>query len=67
MDELGRDWLRTGTLSAEDGSRLVTLIAQLRGIYRRHMAVEDNEVFPVAAAALSAAALREVASEMASR
>ena len=43
---LGRLWLRDGALPPEQASRLLTLLVQLRDLYRHHIATEDNEVFP---------------------
>jgi hemerythrin-like domain-containing protein len=67
VDNLGQLWLRDGTLRAEQASRLLTLLVQLRDLYRHHIATEDNEVFPTAAAALSAADREAIGGEMASR
>jgi hemerythrin-like domain-containing protein len=67
VDNLGRLWLRDGTLSPEQVSRLLALLIQLRDLYRHHIATEDNEIFPAAAAALSAADRQAIGSEMASR
>jgi hemerythrin-like domain-containing protein len=67
IDDLGRFWLREGMLLPEHASRLLTLLVQLRDLYRHHIAAEDNEVFPAAAAALSAYDRQAIGSEMASR
>ncbi len=67
VEELGQSWLRDGTLAPEPASRLLTLLLQLREMYRHHIAAEDNEVFPAAAAALSASDRQAIGSEMASR
>jgi len=67
IDDLGKLWLRDGTLPAEEASRLLTLLVQLRDLYRHHIATEDNEVFPTAKAALSAADREAIGGEMASR
>ena len=67
VDDLGRSWLRDGTLPPEQASRLLTLLVQLRDVYRHHIATEDNEIFPAAAAALSVADRQAIGSEMASR
>ena len=66
VDSLGRLWLRNGGLSGEQASRLLMLLVQLRDLYRHHIATEDNEVFP-AAAALSDTDRQAIGSEMASR
>lgn len=67
VDNLGGLWLRNGTLPPEQASRLLTLLVQLGDLYRHHIAAEDNEVFPTAEAALSAADRQAIGSEMTSR
>jgi hemerythrin-like domain-containing protein len=67
VDRLGQLWLRDGRLLPEQFSRLLTVLTQLRDLYRHHIATEDNEVFPAAAAALSASDRAAIGSEMASR
>lgn len=67
VDSLGRRWLKDGMLPADQAARLLTLLFQLRDLYRHHIATEDNEVFPAAAAALSASDRQAIGSEMASR
>lgn len=67
VDRLGRLWLDEGSLSPERTARLSAALAQLSELYRRHIAMEDGEVFPLAAAALPAAELQAIGGEMASR
>ncbi len=67
VDALGQAWLRDGTLPPEQAARFLDLLHQLRDMYRDHIAAEDTEVFPAAAAALSAADRKAIGSEMASR
>jgi hemerythrin-like domain-containing protein len=67
VDRLGQAWLTHGSLPAGDGARLATILGGLRDIYRHHIAAEDNEVFPAAAAMLSGAELQAIGKEMASR
>ena len=66
VDSLGRLWLKDGILPSDQAARLLTLVLQLQGLYRHHIATEDDEVFP-AAAALSASDRQAIGSEMASR
>jgi hemerythrin-like domain-containing protein len=66
-DALGRLWLRDGRLATEQASRFLAVLIQLRDLYRHHIATEDNEVFPAAAAALSAADRQAIGEEMAAR
>ena len=67
VDSLGRLWLKDGMLPADRAARLLTLVLQLRDLYRHHIATEDNEVFPAAALALSASDRQAIGSEMAHR
>ena len=67
VDSLGRLWLKDGVLPADQAAWLLTLLLQLRELYRHHIATEDNEVFPTAAAALSASDREAIGNEMASR
>jgi hypothetical protein len=64
---LGHLWLKKGRLPPEQSSRLLIVLTQLRDLNRRHIATEDNEVFPAAAAVLSASDRAAIGSEMASR
>jgi hemerythrin-like domain-containing protein len=66
-DRLGRVWLKNGMLPADQAARFLTLVLQLRDLYRHHIATEDNEVFPAAAVALSASDRQAIGSEMANR
>lgn len=67
IDQLGELWLSQNKLEAQRASRLLALLAQLREMYRHHIAVEDAEVFPVASAVLSSAARSAIGIEMAAR
>jgi hemerythrin-like domain-containing protein len=67
VDLLGRKWLAEGALSQDEARRLAGLLRTLQETYRAHIAVEDDEVFPLAGRALAPSALREVGREMAAR
>jgi hemerythrin-like domain-containing protein len=67
IDQLGRLWLLKGTLPTQQSSRLLTLLLQLRDLYRHHLATEDHEVFPAAGSVLSASARQAIGNEMAIR
>ena len=54
VDSLGQLWLKKGRLPPEQSSRLLIVLTQLRDLNRRHIATEDNEVFPAAAPVFSA-------------
>ena len=64
---LCRRWLDIGPLSATDLHRLDKLLRELQQMYARHIAVEDKELFPLAAQVLNYRQLEEVGQEMAKR
>jgi iron-sulfur cluster repair protein YtfE (RIC family) len=67
VDRLGRQWLKDGGLPPEAAQRLLTVLVELREMYRQHISAEEEEVFPTAAAALSAIDRKMIGREMASR
>ena len=67
VDALARRWLSEGTLSAEQSQTLHETLERLSRTYARHIAIEDGELFPLAARALPAAQLEDVGREMAAR
>jgi hemerythrin-like domain-containing protein len=67
VDQLGQKWLANGRLSADETSRLLNRLHELRSIYERHIAVEDNEIFPLAKQVLNSNTLKDVGREMAGR
>lgn len=67
VDALVRQWLAAGRLSETDTAGLRDLLTRLQALYRRHIAIEDREVFPAASHALDGAQITEIGSEMAAR
>jgi hemerythrin-like domain-containing protein len=67
VDELGRTWLAEESLPLDDVQLLLTLLDNLRTTYKKHIAVEDNELFPFAERILDRAELEVIAQEMAAR
>lgn len=67
VQTLGRRWLNDGMLPVEDAKRLANRLEALSAIYTRHIAIEDDTLFPFAEAALDGAAKRAVGIEMAKR
>ena len=67
IDAIGLFWLADGFISNEDASRLKSLLRDLSRMYEHHLAIEDREVFPSAAALLSAHEKVEIGREMAKR
>lgn len=67
VDHLGRKWLSGTVLAARDSERLNQTLANLSQLYSRHIALEDNSLFPVAAAVLAGTETAEIGTEMAHR
>jgi hemerythrin-like domain-containing protein len=67
VETLASQWLSEGTLSAQSVGRLRELLYKLRDTYQRHIAIEDQEVFPLAGKILSSTELATIGREMASR
>ncbi|MGI8745210.1 MAG: hemerythrin domain-containing protein [Bryobacteraceae bacterium] len=67
VDILGRRWLESGCLEKAEANRLVSLLECVSGIYDRHIAVEDRDVFPLAARVLGREEIAAIGEEMAAR
>ena len=67
VDQLGRKCLSGTTLSSEDVRRFHESIAELASIYKEHIRIEDEVVFPLAGKVLAAADKAAIAKEMAQR
>lgn len=67
VDQLGHVWLAGGTLLQTQVARFSELVTELTELYRAHIAVEEHEVFPAAAAVLDRTQCETVGSEMAAR
>ncbi len=65
--QLFNRWLKDGTLLPDEVSRLDELLQALEELYRRHIDVEDNEVFKLAGEVLQQDELRKIGHEMALR
>jgi len=67
VDRLGQAWLAVGSLAPADAARFSELVQGLTDLYRAHIAVEESEVFPAAAAVLAQSEREAMGSEMAAR
>ena len=67
VDDLGRAWLADGRLSADNARIFISLLKELRATYEKHIAVEDDALFPLAEKILDRAELEAIAQEMAVR
>lgn len=67
VNECGSRWLAQGRLNASDAQRFQADLAELAGIYKEHIRIEDEIVFPVAGRLLPAAEKAAIAREMEAR
>jgi len=67
VDKIGRQWLATGSLLPAELASLRTALAELKKIYDRHIAIEDEQVFPLAKKVLAPEEQKAVGEEMAAR
>jgi hemerythrin-like domain-containing protein len=67
VKDLCRRWLDVGPLPEPDRQRLASLLGDLRQMYAGHIALEDTELFPLAARVLDRRQLDEIGREMARR
>jgi hemerythrin-like domain-containing protein len=65
--ELLERWIADGELDGSAAAELEDHVRSLQRIYREHIAVEDQQVFPEAARLLSPDQLRVIGNEMAAR
>jgi hemerythrin-like domain-containing protein len=67
VEELTRRWVANDHLLQSEIEELRERLARLEALYRRHIAIEDQQVFPAAARVLDHAQLKQIGNEMAAR
>jgi len=67
VDSLYTQWMTLGHISVDQRRQLSALLEQLRNMYRRHIDVEDQQVFPLAGEVLRPEQLAELGKQMARR
>jgi len=67
VDRIGQAWLSEGVLSAADVQRFRSDVTELSSIYKEHIRVEDEVLFPAAGRSLSATEKAAIAEEMSAR
>lgn len=67
VEKLGQRYLATGSLQSSDTAAFRKAVASLVSLYKQHINIEDNLVFPLAARLLIPADKAAIASEMADR
>jgi hemerythrin-like domain-containing protein len=67
VDALVRRWLEDGGLPPNDAGELRDHLTHLQALYRRHIAIEDEQVLPAAAQALDREQIERIGGEMAAR
>ena len=67
VNELGNRWVAQRRLDASDAQRFQVDVAELAGIYKDHIRIEDEIVFPVAGRLLPGVEKAAIAREMEGR
>jgi hemerythrin-like domain-containing protein len=67
IDRIYVRWLDAGSLDAAQTAHLAQVLRDLREMYRKHIAVEDQQVFPLAGKVLNEQQLAKIGKEMADR
>jgi hemerythrin-like domain-containing protein len=67
VESLCSQWLADDSLPVAAAGRLSQQLESLKELYEKHIAVEEQEIFPLAQALLEDSALKQMASEMAER
>ena len=67
VDQLVRQWLENDGLPSAATEELRERLMRLQVLYERHIAVEDQKVFPAAAQVLDRVQIEQIGSEMAAR
>lgn len=67
VDLLGERCVQEGALSPAQALQFRGAVSELASIYKQHIRIEDEEIFPVTARILSPADKQQIAAEMAAR
>jgi hemerythrin-like domain-containing protein len=67
VDMLGKRCLEEGQLSREQADQFRAAVAEFTAIYRAHIRIEDNVIFPIAERILSQTDKQIIAAEMSAR
>jgi len=66
IDSRGIEWLRSG-IAPGQGAEMRLWLEELQELYRRHLQIEDGEIFPLAGRTLTPEEIRAVWVEMKAR
>lgn len=67
VERIGRVWLESSAIPASKRTQFAAAVRSLSELYRQHIAVEEDEVFPLAQRVLTPSEQLEVGREMAAR
>jgi hemerythrin-like domain-containing protein len=67
VDQLGQEYLSTARLSSDEADKFRAAVGDLASMYKDHIRMEDNVIFPAADRVLSQADRASMAREMADR
>jgi hemerythrin-like domain-containing protein len=66
-DRIGMTWIQRGTLDTSEIAELQAALTELSSLYREHIRIEEERVFPRARKALSQEIFEKIGRDMASR
>jgi hemerythrin-like domain-containing protein len=67
IDELAEAWLKSGKISDSDRRAFQVAVDSLISMYTPHIAMEENDIFPLAAKVLDSSTLQNIGTQMRSR
>jgi len=67
VEELYASWIKSGALSGRDQEKLSSMTAQLAELYRQHIQLEEQVIFPRAAKLLNAETIAAMGQEFRAR
>ena len=67
IDDIGKRWLKNGTLPVTEVQALQHELRDLRAFYASHISAEDNELFPLSETILDENQLQDMGKEMVAR
>lgn len=67
VDQLGLAWLRDGSMDKAAAGRLVSALEELTALYREHIRMEEQELFPRATRCLAGTVFDSIGRQMAAR
>lgn len=67
VDKIGRRWLENNAISSDEANEMRRTLGELHQAYDRHIRMEDEDIFPLAARVLTDGELEAIGTEMKAR